>query len=38
MGLLLGVGAFSFIYAGSYSYPTDDPSACANRHIMNRHV
>lgn len=36
-GVVVGVGAFTFIYAKGYSYLTDDPSACANCHIMDDH-
>jgi|SRR5690606_36954727 cytochrome c nitrite reductase small subunit len=36
-GLFIGIGAFTFIYAKGYSYVTDDPAACSNCHIMNRH-
>jgi cytochrome c nitrite reductase small subunit len=35
LGLALGVGAFTFVYAKGYSYLTNDPAACANCHIMN---
>ena len=37
MGLLIGVGTFTFVYAKGYSYLTNDPSACANCHIMREH-
>ncbi len=37
VGLALGVGAFTFIYAKGYSYMTNDPAACANCHIMDTH-
>lgn len=33
----MGIGAFTFIYAKGFSYLTDDPSACANCHVMNDH-
>ena len=33
-GILLGVGLFTFGYARGASYMTDDPSACANCHVM----
>lgn len=33
-GLVLGVGVFTFGYARGASYLTDDPSACANCHVM----
>jgi cytochrome c nitrite reductase small subunit len=34
VGLLLGVGGYTFIYARGASYLTDDPAACANCHVM----
>jgi len=35
LGLLMGVGGYTFIYARGASYMTDDPAACANCHVMN---
>lgn len=35
IGLAAGVGGFTFIYAKGASYLTNDPSACANCHVMN---
>lgn len=37
MGALVGLGSFTFIYAKGYSYVTDDPSACANCHVMQEY-
>lgn len=37
VGLTLGVGAYTFVYAKGYSYMTNDPEACANCHIMRDH-
>lgn len=34
LGLAAGVGGYTFVYAKGYSYLTNDPSACANCHIM----
>jgi cytochrome c nitrite reductase small subunit len=34
-GILVGVGAYTFIYAKGGSYFTSNPAACANCHIMN---
>jgi cytochrome c nitrite reductase small subunit len=34
MGLALGVGAYTFIYAKGASYLTNDPKACTNCHVM----
>jgi hypothetical protein len=36
-GSALGLGAFTFSYAKGYSYLLDEPSACANCHIMKDH-
>jgi cytochrome c nitrite reductase small subunit len=37
MGLAVGIGAYTFVYAKGASYLTDNPSACANCHIMQDH-
>lgn len=34
LGLPLGIGAYTFIYARGYSYMTDNAEACVNCHIM----
>lgn len=34
IGLMLGVGLFTFGYASGASYMTNDPAACANCHVM----
>ena len=34
VGLAIGVGGFTFIYAKGASYLTDNPQACANCHVM----
>jgi cytochrome c nitrite reductase small subunit len=34
VGLLLGVGGYTFLYAKGLSYMSDDPQVCANCHIM----
>ena len=34
LGLLLGVGGYTFIYARGASYLTNNPHACANCHVM----
>lgn len=36
-GSALGLGAFTFSYARGYSYLLDEPSVCANCHIMEDH-
>jgi cytochrome c nitrite reductase small subunit len=35
IGLVIGIGAFTFRYAEGTSYFSTDPKACANCHIMN---
>lgn len=37
MGIAVGVGGYTFIYAKGSSYLTNDPAACANCHIMDEH-
>ena len=37
LGLAMGLGAFTFVYARGYSYLSNDPAACANCHIMREH-
>ena len=37
LGLLAGIGAYTFAYARGYSYLTDNPGACANCHVMRDH-
>jgi cytochrome c nitrite reductase small subunit len=34
MGVALGVGAYTFVYAKGASYLTNNPAACANCHVM----
>ena len=34
LGLALGVGGYTFLFARGASYMTDDASACANCHVM----
>jgi cytochrome c nitrite reductase small subunit len=34
VGLVIGLGGYTFLYARGASYLTDDPAACANCHIM----
>lgn len=33
-GIVLGLGAYTFVYGKGYSYLLDDPAACVNCHIM----
>jgi cytochrome c nitrite reductase small subunit len=37
VGVTLGVGAYTFVYARGASYLSNDPAACANCHIMSDH-
>ena len=37
LGVAVGLGSFTFVYAKGYSYLTNDPQACANCHVMNDH-
>jgi len=34
IGVVVGIGGYTFIYARGYSYMTDDPAACVNCHVM----
>ena len=36
-GLVIGLGAYTFIYAKGASYLSTDPGVCANCHIMQEH-
>jgi cytochrome c nitrite reductase small subunit len=38
VGVLLGIGLFTFGYARGASYLTDDPAACGNCHVMRENV
>jgi cytochrome c nitrite reductase small subunit len=35
LGLLVGLGLYTFVYAQGASYMTNDPAACVNCHVMN---
>ena len=35
VGVVAGVGAFTFVYAKGFSYLSTDPRACVNCHVMN---
>src|SRR5687768_2159105 len=37
IGVVAGIGAFTFVYARGSSYLTNDPAACMNCHIMREH-
>lgn len=34
IGVALGIGAYTFVYAKGWSYLTNSPAACANCHVM----
>ncbi len=34
VGLVVGLGTYTFLYGQAYAYLLDDPSACVNCHIM----
>jgi cytochrome c nitrite reductase small subunit len=37
IGVAIGLGSYTFVYAKGYSYLTNDPAACANCHVMQDH-
>lgn len=37
IGVVVGVGVYTFVYAKGGSYLFNDPKACANCHIMREH-
>ena len=37
LGLVVGIGGYTFLYAQGASYLTNNPGACANCHIMQEH-
>ena len=37
LGIAVGIGGFTFVYARGASYLTDDPAACANCHVMREY-
>ena len=34
VGVAVGLGLYTFVYAKGYSYLTNDPQACSNCHVM----
>lgn len=38
VGIVLGLSAFTLVYAKGSSYLTDDPNACANCHVMQEQL
>lgn len=37
LGVAVGIGGYTFVYAKGYSYLTNNAAACANCHIMQDH-
>jgi cytochrome c nitrite reductase small subunit len=37
LGVLGGLGIFTLVYGNGFSYLTEDPTACANCHVMHEH-
>jgi cytochrome c nitrite reductase small subunit len=37
LGSAIGLGMFTFVYAGGTAYLGNDPAACASCHVMNEH-
>jgi cytochrome c nitrite reductase small subunit len=37
VGLVVGLGLYTFVYARGYSYLTNNPAACANCHVMEEY-
>ncbi len=37
LGVALGVGSYTFIYARGYSYLSNNPKACTNCHVMKEY-
>jgi cytochrome c nitrite reductase small subunit len=37
VGIAVGLGGYTFVYAKGYSYLTNDPAACANCHVMTEY-
>jgi cytochrome c nitrite reductase small subunit len=35
LGVVAGMGGYTFVYARGAAYLTNDPAACANCHVMN---
>jgi cytochrome c nitrite reductase small subunit len=38
LGVVAGLGGYTFVYARGASYMTDDPAACANCHVMTQQL
>jgi cytochrome c nitrite reductase small subunit len=35
IGVVTGIGVYTFVYAKGYSYMSNNPNSCANCHVMN---
>ena len=38
VGIVAGVGGYTFVYARGYAYLQNDPAACANCHVMQEQL
>jgi cytochrome c nitrite reductase small subunit len=38
VGVAIGIGGYTFVYARGASYLTDNPAACANCHVMREQL
>ena len=38
LGVTVGIGGYTFVYAKGGSYLSNDPKACANCHVMQDHL
>lgn len=38
LGILAGVGGFTFVYGDGAAYLSNEPAACANCHVMRGHL
>lgn len=38
LGVMIGLGGFTFVYARGYSYMSNDPEVCGNCHVMDEHL
>lgn len=37
VGIVIGLGVYTFVYARGYSYLSNDPTACTNCHVMQEY-
>lgn len=38
VGIVIGLGGYTFLYARGYAYLLNDPAACANCHVMQEQL